>query len=95
MEQRVNNLTEKYAQITAELADVKARQEAAQDDRDELKKTLDSTNKALNELLLKVSRWEGKFGGILFIVGCLWVFLSEAGKALANWAQAWMTFKGS
>lgn len=80
MEQRVNGLTEKVARMEAQLA-------AAHEDRAEMKRTLDETNKNLRELLLEIERWKGKLGGVLFIIGCLWAFFSGALSALGNWIK--------
>lgn len=36
-------------------------------------------------LVNKISRWEGRFGGIIFAFGCLWAFFAGAGKAIKDW----------
>jgi hypothetical protein len=82
MEQRVNTLTEKVARMEAQLEQVLA-------DREEMKDKLDQATTALQAILNKISKWEGKFGGILFVIGCLWAFFSGFGKAIQGWI---MTF---
>jgi hypothetical protein len=80
MEQRVNTLAEKVARIEAQLEAQASQLESGQEDRDEMKTTL-------HEIRDKINKWEGKFGGILFILGCLWAFFSGALKAFAEWAK--------
>lgn len=73
MEQKVMNLAERIAALEA-----KAEQGA--DDREEMKETL-------HEIRDKINRWEGKFGGVLFILGCLFAFFSGAFKAAVEWLK--------
>lgn len=45
------------------------------------------TDKVVNELANKISKWEGKFGGVLFIVTCLWAFFTGFPSALVEWVK--------
>lgn len=36
-------------------------------------------------LVNKITRWEGRFGGIIFAASCLWAFFAGAGKAIKDW----------
>lgn len=87
MEQKVMNLAERIAAL-------EARADQGALDREELKEGQTETNKKLSELLTKVSKWEGKFGGVLFVVGCLWAFFSGFAKAVLAWMQAFGSVKG-
>lgn len=87
MEQKVMNLAERIAAL-------EARADQGALDREELKDGQHETNKKLSELLTKVSKWEGKFGGVLFVVGCLWAFFSGFAKAILSWIQAFGEMKG-
>jgi hypothetical protein len=78
MEQRVNTLAEKVARMEAQL-------EQAHADREEMKEKLDEATIAINALLNKVSKWEGKFGGMIFILGCLGAFFSGLLTFIKNW----------
>lgn len=71
MEQRRGDLAERVAAL-----EERAEQGAA--DREEMKKML-------GEIKSKLDRWEGKFGGVLFALFCLWTFFSGAAKALMDW----------
>lgn len=92
MEQRVNTLAEKMAAVEVQLKNQADALEKAGDERAALNEELKETNERLQQLLTKVARWEGKFGGVLFIVGCLWAFFSGFGKAVVAWAQAFGGF---
>ena len=85
MEQRVNTLTEKVARMEAQLEAQNARLLEAHSDREELKAALAESNKSLQVLLLKISKWEGKFGGVIFILGCLTAFFSGLLTFIKNW----------
>lgn len=78
MEQRVQNLAERLAAVEAQLKDGK-------EDRTEMKEALMTQNDKLTELINKVSKWEGKFGGVLFIIGCLGAFFSGLLQFIKNW----------
>lgn len=46
--------------------------------------TIDATNKKLDELVKKMTKWESKLGALMFIAGCLWAFfLATKGQILA------------
>jgi hypothetical protein len=81
MEQKVMNLAERIAAL-------EARAEQGALDREEIKDTLGILAQTLAELVNKVSKWEGKFGGVLFAIGCLWAFFSGFAKAIVAWVQA-------
>lgn len=88
MEQRVNTLAEKMAAVEEQMKALKAQQDRAHEEREALSEKQEEISKALQELLRKIAKWEGKFGGVLFIVGCLWAFFSGFGKAIVAWVQA-------
>lgn len=51
------------------------------------------TNAALSGLTNKISKYEGKFGGIVLAVTCVWVFIAGLPSMLSNWAKTWEIFK--
>jgi hypothetical protein len=52
--------------------------EEAKEERKEIKDLL-------SLLKAKFDRWEGKFGGVLFVIACLWAFFSGFAKAAVSW----------
>lgn len=94
MEQRVNTLSEKVASMEARMEEIKRAQDDAHKERKILEAKQDTTNQQLHELLIKIGKWEGKFGGVLFAVGCLWAFFSGAGKAMLDWFKLLVTVRG-
>lgn len=78
MEQKMMNLAERVAALEAHAA-------RGADDREEIKESVDQIEKSLDELLHKISKWEGKFGGIVFILGCLVAFFSGLLTFIKNW----------
>lgn len=78
MDQKVMDLAERVAALEAHA-------ERGAEDREEIKESLAQTNTALHELLHKISKWEGKFGGIVFILGCLVAFFSGLMTFIKNY----------
>lgn len=74
--------------MSERIAALEAQAEHGQTDRAEMKRSLHTMEIALGDLLKKISKWEGKFGGVLFIVGCLWAFLTGLPGAIVDWAKA-------
>lgn len=85
MDSKGQTLGERLAALEERVAaDLEARLELKQDIA-ELKAKQGETTKELHTLLRKIERWEGKFGGILFVVGCLWAFVVGIPKVVLTW----------
>lgn len=78
MDQKVMDLAERVAALEAHA-------KRGAEDREEIKESLAQTHESLTELLHKISKWEGKFGGVVFILGCLVAFFSGLMTFLKNW----------
>lgn len=78
MARRIASLEEQAKQSALDRLDIKKTQEANHKDVLDLRRDI-------HTLLNKVSKWEGRFGGVIFIVSCLWAFLSGAAKSLLDW----------
>lgn len=63
MENRVNDLDRRLSRL-----------EAKADERAEVQADM---QEKLDQLIRKIDRWEGKFGGIIFIGACLWAFFTK------------------
>lgn len=70
----------KVATLEEKITHLEKLQEEAKDERAAL---LESVQR----LTSKIERWEGKFGGFLFAIGCLWAFFSGFAKAALNWLE--------
>lgn len=81
-------MDDRIVEMSERIAALEAQAEHGQTDRTEMKKSLYTMEVALGDLLKKISKWEGKFGGVLFIVGCLWAFLTGLPSAIADWIKA-------
>lgn len=81
-------MDERFIDVTERIAALEARAEHGQADRDEMKESLHSLKDSLDALTQKISKWEGKFGGVIFIVGCLWAFLTGLPSAILDWIKA-------
>lgn len=57
-------------------------------------KTLTDIRTSLSSLNAKITRWEGKFGGVLFIVSCIWVFLTGLPGAIVDWIKTFGGVRG-
>ncbi len=77
-------MDDKYISMAERIASLEAKAEQGQNDRDEMKDKLDNiyasqrhTDKNLGDLINKISKWEGKFGGVVFVISCLWIFITN------------------
>ena len=70
----------KIATLQEKVAAIEAGQKLAHQERQQM---MD----AINTLTTKIDKWEGKFGGFLFAVGCMWAFFSGALKSLVDWIK--------
>lgn len=84
----------KLLDLAERVAALEALAERGAEDREVLKEKQDETNAKIDELndrlatlLNKIAKWEGKFGGVLFVLGCLWAFFSGAAEALLSWVK--------
>jgi hypothetical protein len=91
-------MDEKYSELAQRVASLEARAERGAEDRKNMQLSLDQIQRTqqqeaanLAQLVNKISRWEGKFGGVLFIVGCLWAFLTGLPEVIVTWIK---TFGG-
>jgi uncharacterized coiled-coil protein SlyX len=87
-------MDDKFVELAERIAALEEAAEHGQRDRDELKVMLTSaiarlthTDQSLNSLVNKISKWEGKFGGVIFIITCLWAFLTSAPQAFMEWLK--------
>jgi hypothetical protein len=88
-------MEDKYRNMAERIARLEQQAEHGQEDRDEMKATLIDirrsqahTDRTLNALDSKISKWEGKFGGVIFVVSCVWVFLTGLPQAILDWMRA-------
>lgn len=88
----MNNMDEKYLDMAERIARLESFASESKTDREAIKKAqienhkdVTALRKDIHDLLNKVSKWEGRFGGVIFIIGCLWAFLSGAAKAMLDW----------
>lgn len=77
MEQRVNNLAERLAALEVQnrLQEEQAKERA---------KTQQEMAETLHDIKSKIDKWEGKFGAVIFVVGCLWAFATTYGEKLLD-----------
>lgn len=87
-------MDEKFIDMAERIAALEEQSVHGQRDRDEMKRDIKTANadvsairRDLHALLNKVSKWEGKFGGVIFIVGCLWAFLVGVPGAILDWIK--------
>ena len=87
-------MDDKFITMAERIAALEASAEHGQRDRDEMKDKLDiihasqkHTDKNLDALVNKISKWEGKFGGVIFVISCLWIFLTNIPGAILEWLK--------
>ena len=85
-------MDDKFIDMAERIAALEEQAEHGQRDRDEMKATLTAihqtqrhSDKNLNDLINKISKWEGKFGGVIFVISCLWIFLTNIPGAILEW----------
>lgn len=85
-------MDDKYTEMAERIAVLEEKAHRDEQERAETKIVLQQirtsqANEAatMHNLLNKVAKWEGSFGGIVFIMGCLWMFFSGVGKAIVNY----------
>lgn len=74
-QEQINDLAQRIAALEAGEIYNKEKLESIEESIAATNKKVDITNTQLTNLLAKIAKWEGKFGGILFLVGCIWTFL--------------------
>lgn len=89
-----NVMDDKFVELAERIATLEEQAEHGQRDRDEMKGTLQDirqcqvhADKNLNELINRISKWEGKFGGVIFAVSCLWIFLTNIPETIMGWIR--------
>lgn len=87
-------MDDKFIRMSERIAALEEQAKQGQVDRDELKvmlvaalTRLTHTDQNLNGLINKISKWEGKFGGVIFVVSCVWVFLTGIPGAIMEWVK--------
>jgi hypothetical protein len=87
-------MDDKFIELAQRITSLEAKFESDREDKEEFKQALDSlragqreTNKELSTLNNKITKWEGKFGGVIFVLTCLWAFLSGAAAAVMDWIK--------
>jgi hypothetical protein len=85
MEQRLSGLAERIASLEAHNNAIREATETLREAAEERAKKQDEMLELLYTLKSKIDKWEGKFGGVLFAVGCLWAFFTNFGQAVWNW----------
>jgi len=81
-----------------ELAQRIARLELSDEHKEEhlerIEKSLGALSSQFAVLNHKITRWEGKFGGVIFVVGCVWTFLLAAWDKLLTLGKMFLTTTG-
>ena len=87
-------MDDKFTEMAERIATLEQQAEHGQKDRDEMKATLLAihqsqrhTDKNLGDLVSKISKWEGKFGGVIFVISCLWIFMTNLPGAIIEWLR--------
>jgi hypothetical protein len=78
-------MDDKFNKMVERIAILEQQAEHGQRDRDEMKVTLEVIHQSQNDLVNKISKWEGKFGGVIFAASCLWIFLTGLPQAVVEW----------
>lgn len=85
-------MDDKFLELAQRVTSLESRAEQYNKDKEDIMRTLESiratqTTEAvkISTLVNKISKWEGRFGGVVFMIGCLWAFFSGAAKALIDW----------
>lgn len=87
MEDRFIDMAERIAALE-EKAEAGAAERARMERKiDKIAEAQDRERADLTALLNKISKWEGKFGGVIFIVGCLWAFITGVPSAIVDWVR--------
>lgn len=53
----------------------------------EMEKRQDETNKKVDGLLSKITKWEAKLGAFMFIAACLWGFFIAMKEEILNFVK--------
>lgn len=77
-----------YIKMAERIASLEAQAEHNLERQERNDKTLTTISTQLSALNAKITRWEGKFGGVIFVVTCIWVFLTGLPSAIINWVKA-------
>jgi hypothetical protein len=86
-------MDDRIVEMSERIAALEAQAEHGQTDRNEIKESLHTMELSLGALVKKISKWEGKFGGVIFIIGCLWAFLTGLPGAVVDWIKAFGAMK--
>jgi len=80
-------MDDKLLELAERIASLESQAEHGQRDRDDMKVTLEIIHQSQNDLVNKISKWEGKFGGVIFAVSCLWIFMTNIPGAILEWLK--------
>lgn len=85
-------MDDKYLDLAQRVASLESISVQHSKDREDIMRALESIRTSqttesakISSLVNKISKWEGRFGGVVFMLGCLWAFFSGAAKALIDW----------
>lgn len=88
-------MDERFIGMAERIAALEEKAEAGASERARMERKIDGIAEAqekekevLASLINKISKWEGKFGGVIFIIGCLWAFLTGLPGAIIDWIKA-------
>lgn len=87
LHEQVHELAQRIAALERGEKHMTERLESIEDTLKATNKKVDIVSTQLANLLGKIAKWEGKFGAVLFIVGCVWTFLVAAWGSILNYAK--------
>lgn len=85
MDEKINQMVQRITELEFAARQGSEDREELKASVDEIKRTQKHTDENVALIKDKITRWEGRFGGVIFIVGCLWAFFSGAASALLEW----------
>ena len=86
-EDRVFELAQRIATLEAHHDQYLVDRQACDAEIQALADTVASTSISVNNLVNKITSWEGKFGSFIFIVGCIWTFLAAAWSSIVEFLK--------
>lgn len=87
-------MDDNFLDLAQRVAALEAKAEQGAQERKEMKGLLEQIQVSQQTALAKIglvhdkqTKWEGRFGGVLFVVGCLWAFFTDTAKAIWHWLE--------
>ena len=91
IQRQLASLSERIAVLEAHRLATEEKIRGMDERTKEILAALGTTNKNIAAISTEISAWKGKFGGVLFAVGCVWAFITGFPAAFVNWVK---TFGG-